>query len=950
MSARKSVRAGLSALLATGLFASGALLTAPAAYAEEAPASESATEQSVPAPETPIPEAKQDAPAPEPTESAPEPSPESEVDDEVPQPETTPTPATQPMSAAKSSSEERGASTAPQLSVSKAEGLDPAGETITVSGEGYNPEQSIYVFLCEDIELPTNLFVHAGGCQDGSVRLGEADSGKDDVIEADGSFSIELEVKQLDDAAMAVYTTADHTAMRDRSLDAKALLEFAIDEAVTPQLSLSKAEGLDPEGETITVSGAGYNPEQAIYVFLCEDVELPRDLWGLAMGCRDGAEVVYAPGKAPDGKTEFDEDGSFELEFEVKQVGNGATSVYTAANHTGMTDRSQDAKVVLEFVGNDIDRPHLSVTPATGLSDGDTVTVEGTGYNPDQAIYVTTCTEAPLKNVDFDFISDGCRTGAKLVWGHEAAPRPGADEFKSDGSFKLTMDLVQHEGSTALYTIADHTAMGDRSQDAKATLKFESDSTNPDPDPNPGANVTSKVTKVTPGKSLDVKVTASGLPPKISNAYAAVIEKGTEDSLSEDDPYPAMEAFAAVSNGKLSETLKVNPANVKRTKQYEVIVWEQHSAPNASTIYGRTDVSISKANWDRLFSVKPQKPTSPKAAARGDSQQAGSLRWGVSSQFADYTTNKNRAGGRSGGKILTSGVGGGSGAYVFPQATGGSWNTESQTGTVRYSGVVTFTAHGGAMNESFANPVITVTSASSGTISAGGHTFGLNLAGGSKSVGSNGEVTWSGVPLSGSISGGSGGSGGSFGADPVTFTVGAASGVNYGSTSVESDTGKREPAASPPATTGIEVLTSAEDIVPGGEIEFVAPGFDSGERDILVVLYSDPIVLDESAGANADGTVRWIGNLPEDIDLGEHTITLQGESYDAGAVIEVVDPEETQDQATTSAASPTGAVPATVANAVPFAGAPMWVWWASAIGLLVLAGATTTLVVAQRRK
>ena len=160
----------------------------------------------------------------------------------------------------------------------------------------------------------------------------------------------------------------------------------------------------------------------------------------------------------------------------------------------------------------------------------------------------------------------------------------------------------------------------------------------------------------------------------------------------------------------------------------------------------------------------------------------------------------------------------------------------------------------------------------------------------------------------------------------------------------------REPATTPPATTGIEVLTPEEDIVPGGEIEFMAPGFESSERDILVVLYSEPTLLDEAAGANADGTVRWIGTLPEDIDLGEHTITLQGESYDAGAIIEVTDPEKAQDQTTASTASPTGAVPATVAGATPFAGAPMWVWWASAIALLALAGTTTTVLVVQRNK
>ena len=340
----------------------------------------------------------------------------------------------------------------------------------------------------------------------------------------------------------------------------------------------------------------------------------------------------------------------------------------------------------------------------------------------------------------------------------------------------------------------------------------------------------------------------------------------------------------------------------------------------------------------------------PPATADGGAQVSGSLSWGISSAFASYVTGPIAK-----GAITTSGVGSGGGGYLFPQAAGGSWDTASQTGSVQYSGVVTFTGHKGLLSESFSNPVITVTSASSGTITAGGRSFGLDLGSAAKAVGPNGEVTWSGVPVSGGISGGaSGGSQYTLAADPLTFTVGSASSVSYGSTAVSSDSRKRTAAASPPATSGIRVLTPAEDLVPGGEIEFEAAGYEPNEREILVVLYSDPIVLDDQAGANRNGVVRWIGTLPEDLEPGEHTVTLQG-SADAGAVIEVLPAdakEKTKRQVTAELAeelSADGAARQAAAGVAPAEGTPLWVWWAAALGLLAVAGTTSGLVVAQRR-
>ncbi|MGK0715052.1 HtaA domain-containing protein [Leucobacter sp. W1153] len=342
----------------------------------------------------------------------------------------------------------------------------------------------------------------------------------------------------------------------------------------------------------------------------------------------------------------------------------------------------------------------------------------------------------------------------------------------------------------------------------------------------------------------------------------------------------------------------------------------------------------------------PIKPTpipqpAPAPAPSATSQSAGSLTWGISTSFADYVT-----GNVAKGTITTSGVGGGRGGYVFPQASGSSWNSQTQTGSIAFSGVVTFTGHNGALSRTVSNPVITVTSTSSATLSVAGQPFGsLNLAAASKSVGANGEVTWSGVPVSGGFGYGSY----DLAADPLTFTAGAASSASFGSTRVTAPANiQRTAATAPPATTGVRVITPANELVAGGEIEFEASGFQPNERGILVVMYSEPTVLDTNAGADANGVVRWIGTLPDDL-TGEHTITLQG-SINVGQVISIAAAEQVKKVALSN-----GEVEETQIAEVRAAGLADsddagWVVWVGALALLVVAGGLAALVVAQRRR
>ena len=353
----------------------------------------------------------------------------------------------------------------------------------------------------------------------------------------------------------------------------------------------------------------------------------------------------------------------------------------------------------------------------------------------------------------------------------------------------------------------------------------------------------------------------------------------------------------------------------------------------------------------------PEEPAAPASTAGA---AAGSLVWSVSNAFAAYTTctNKEAFGYQhcAKGSVETNGVGAG---YLFPQAASSSWDRASQTGTVAYSGSVAFRGYGMTMYN-VANPSITVTGPTSATLSTGNSTsFGsatyqLDLASGSKSVGANGEVTWSDVPVLGSLSsGGAGGSGSqSIGLDPLTFTVGAESQVSYGSTAAGSDKKQYTAAATPPATTGVTVLTDADRITPGGRIEIEASGFDPDDEGVLIVLYSDPIVLDDEATADENGVVRWSGTLPEDVS-GEHTITIQGSS-NAGAVIDIVEPKakksaQSADVETRTLADGVAQDRVTAAGLAPAAGMALWEWWASAAGLVAIAACMTLLTIRQRR-
>ncbi|TDV38672.1 neocarzinostatin family protein [Actinophytocola oryzae] len=143
-----------------------------------------------------------------------------------------------------------------------------------------------------------------------------------------------------------------------------ALLATAAPAWAAPGISVSKSTGLDPAGDTITVSGSGFDVTKGIYVAVCVDNgpgQVPTPCLGGAdtSGGAGGSKWIssnppsYGQGLA----TPYGPGGTFTVTLSVVAVdpvtGTDCTKVrcaaVTRADHTRTSDRSQDARVPLAF-------------------------------------------------------------------------------------------------------------------------------------------------------------------------------------------------------------------------------------------------------------------------------------------------------------------------------------------------------------------------------------------------------------------------------------------------------------------------------------------------------------------------------------------------------------------------------------------------------------------------
>jgi hypothetical protein len=134
-----------------------------------------------------------------------------------------------------------------QVTVSTSSGLDPAGDTVTVSGSGFDVSKGIYVALCVDNgagQAPSPCIggvdmEGAGGASawisSNPPAYGEGLAVPFDESGGSGSFSVRLSVQAADaytncleaPRGCVIGTRADHTRAGDRSADVRIPVTFA---------------------------------------------------------------------------------------------------------------------------------------------------------------------------------------------------------------------------------------------------------------------------------------------------------------------------------------------------------------------------------------------------------------------------------------------------------------------------------------------------------------------------------------------------------------------------------------------------------------------------------------------------------------------------------------------------------------------------------------------------
>lgn len=216
------------------------------------------------------------------------------------------------------------------------------------------------------------------------------------------------------------------------------------------KLTVSKTSGLKPDGETVTVSGSGYNTEKGIYVAFCVDNGAGKTptpcIGGVDTAGESGASVwisskppSYGEGLAEPYKGSGHK-GSFSVRLKVRAkdantdcAKSGVTcSVITRNDHTRGSDQSQTVRVPVTFAGADDETGSGSTstpTPSPGAATGGTAGTGGserTTNTSDDPLASTGSAAVPLGITAAGLVAAG---GTAWSWARRrrAATTPHAD-------------------------------------------------------------------------------------------------------------------------------------------------------------------------------------------------------------------------------------------------------------------------------------------------------------------------------------------------------------------------------------------------------------------------------------------------------------------------------------------------------------------------------------------
>ena len=316
------------------------------------------------------------------------------------------------------------------LSASQVHDLVP-GQTVTVSGTGFDPEKGVYVALCA-IPPTGQVPSPCGGGQDRTGATGASawitsnapdGAGLSQPYGPGGSFSVTLVVGPAINSTLdcrqlrcAIVTRNDHYRTSDRGQDLLLPVTF-VDPAATTvpgptttlppvtttappttttlppppatvaadgssvtdgvrTLASSATTDLDPAGAAVTVSGEGFPIDVGVYVALCRVVAE-----GTPGPCSAGGDAsAWLDSTPPDAGADlaqpFEDDGSFELDLVLPATIDAETdcrqvacAVTVRRDDTGADDRTADLVLPVAFAQTS---PTTTSEPEPAADDADT--------------------------------------------------------------------------------------------------------------------------------------------------------------------------------------------------------------------------------------------------------------------------------------------------------------------------------------------------------------------------------------------------------------------------------------------------------------------------------------------------------------------------------------------------------------------------------------------------
>jgi hypothetical protein len=301
------------------------------------------------------------------------------------------------------------------LRVSQSQGLPAGGGQVGVAGSGYDVNTGIYVALCV-VTPPDTPPSPCGGGIDQTGETGASawvssnppsyGDGLAIPYGEGGSFSVNVTVAPViadgfdcRQIQCAIVSRNDHTRTADRTQDIFVPVTFAAGQAPPPvtappttgvpttapppttiapppppttepptpapptelsddgltgtvagrSITLSAGSDLDPEGETLTVEGTGFDPTQAVQVTLCTVPGEPTEAPGPCLaGASPDASHVVAPEGADGDFATFGDGGTFTVDLDVAAVIDGANDCRevdcaVTVRRFGITDEEAEA-------------------------------------------------------------------------------------------------------------------------------------------------------------------------------------------------------------------------------------------------------------------------------------------------------------------------------------------------------------------------------------------------------------------------------------------------------------------------------------------------------------------------------------------------------------------------------------------------------------------------------